>query len=632
MFRKVFTKSFATVLIASVLSTAIVVTTNNLSTNASPDEFVEITGKVFEFDEGTKKNSSHYDESTATASYSPVKGHAFGTFSVKGDMSQLPGGNITTFKVSRDSDQVVTFSYRFDEKKLALPETEWHIREDDSKNVGGINVKDAIKNGAILVQTSLDGLNWVTSTTLSNIFTTDKFNFDFYKTNDIQLINGCFFRVIVVYEMEQLVGQSKVLWVFNKKENKYKKYKEVYTFYAKTEGNDSDLKIESEPRMELGKKVATPLDKGFDGGKELDQKDPHFGWDIGQFVINGYSSVTNDSNDNHVFLKNVGDKVTLWFRLYQDINNLNGDPKLTINEDTNGYDKHFEVPPTNFKHGTLIIQYTDSQNVKHAPIIYTDFLAANVSRKANTKVQLFEEGDYEVSLNYEIMHDTLVDGFTNYKIAFKFSIRNGNCMVFPFELREDGSRGSELTTGSYAKHGFVLDAAKSKYLLVNVKKSNLVVGDDNQLHLDQRYDRPVDLFNDKFTEEGIYSFTFTNKYTGKEGTKTIYVGTNKYIVALATSPYSIEEINKLIAENKIQIDAAGNISVPTPTPTPAPSETTESTTPPETEASTETSESTKETVVEETTQSTESEGTKGTEETTNTPTETTRVTKKTKKK
>ena len=606
-------KSFAMVLIASVMSTTIVAATNNLFISASPespDVFGDITGQVFEFDEAAKKNSRHYEESKATTSYSSVKKHAFGSFSLKGDMNQLPGGKISTFEVSKDAEQVITFSYSFDEKKLARPDTEWHIREDNSKIVDGINVKEAIKKGVIIVQTSLDGTNWVTSTSLTNVFTNDKFNFDFYKTNDIQLINGCYFRVIVAYEMEKLAGESKILWVIRKKDNQYKKYKEVYTFYAKTEGEGTDIKIDSEPRMEIGKKVATPLDKGFDGGSELDQKDPHFGWDIGQFVINGFSGTCDDANGNLVFLKNVGDKVTLWFRLYQDINNLNGDPKLSINEDTNGYDKHFEVPPTNFKHGTLIIQYTDSQNVKHAPIIYTDFLAANVSRKADTKVQLFEEGDYEVSLNYEILHDTLVDGYTNYKIAFKFSIRNGNCMVFPFELKADGSRGSELTTGSYAKYGFVLDAAKSKYLTVNVKKSNLVVGYDGQLRLDQRYDRPVDMINDTFTEEGVYNFTFKNNYTGKEGTKTIYVGTNKYIVALATSPYSLEEINKLIAEKKILIDSAGNIRIPTPTPTPSPSPsptpTPESTTPTETEPSaSESSESPKETGVEETTQSTE---------------------------
>ncbi len=606
-------KSFAMFLIASVMSTTLVAATNNYFISASPespDVFEDITGQVFEFDEAAKKNSSHYEESKATTSYSSVKKIAFGSFSLKGDMNQLPGGKISTFEVSKDAEQVITFSYSFDEKKLARPETEWHIRDDNSKIVDGINIKEAIKKGAIIVQTSLDGTNWVTSTAITNVFTADKFNFDFYKTNDIQLINGCYFRVIVVYEMEKLAGESKILWVIPKKDNQYKKYKEVYTFYAKTEGEGTDLKIDSEPRMEIGKKVATPLDKGFDGGSELDQKDPHFGWDIGQFVINGFSGTCDDTNGNLVFLKNVGDKVTLWFRLYQDINNLNGDPKLSINEDTNGYDKHFEVPPTNFKHGTLIIQYTDSQNVKHAPIIYTDFLAANASRKADTKVQLFEEGDYEVSLNYEIWHDTLVDGFTNYKIAFKFSIRNGNCMVFPFELKADGSRGSELTTGSYAKYGFVLDAAKSKYLTVNVKKSNLVVGYDGQLRLDQRYDRPVDMINDTFTEEGVYNFTFKNNYTGKEGTKTIYVGTNKYIVALATSPYSIEEINKLIAEKKILIDSAGNIRIPTPTPSPSPSPspmpTPESTTPTESEPSvSESSESSKETGVEETTQSTE---------------------------
>lgn len=610
-----FIQSFTKVLIASILSVAIVVTTNAFHLNASPDTFEDISAKVFEFDEAAKKNSSHYDEDNATTSYSQAKGHTFGTFSLKGDITQVAGENVSTFTVNKDSDQEITFAYCFDEKKLALPNSKWHIREDDSKIVGGINVKEAIKKGAIIVQTSLDGLNWVTSTSLTNVFTNDKFNFDFYKTNDIQLINGCYFRVIVAYEMEREVGESRILWVIPKKDIQFKKYKEVYTFYAKSEGQETDLNIDSEPRMEMGKKVVTPLDKGFDGGSALDQKDPHFGWDIGQFVINGFSGTTDDINGNRVFLKNAGDKVTLWFRLYQDINNLNGDPKLSINEDTNGYDKHFEVPPTNFKHGTLIIQYTDSQNIKHAPIIYTDFLAANTSRKADTKVQLFEEGDYEVSLDYEIFHDTLIDGYTNYKIAFKFSIRNGNCMVFPFELKNDGSRGSELTTGSYAKNGFVLDAAKSKYLTVNVKKSNLVVGDDGQLHLDLRYDRPVDLINDKFTEEGIYTFTFNNNYTGQQGTKTIYVGTNKYIVALATSPYSIEELNKLMAENKIIFDPSGEISILTPTPTPTPVPAMDPALPTETEpSSSEINGSTKETSAEESTQDTEST-TESTEET-----------------
>lgn len=63
-------------------------------------------------------------------------------------------------------------------------------------------------------------------------------------------------------------------------------------------------------------------------------------------------------------MKNVGDRVTLWFNLSQDINCLNGNEKLTINEDVNGYDQDFEIEKTNFKHGTLIIRYTENGKVK----------------------------------------------------------------------------------------------------------------------------------------------------------------------------------------------------------------------------------------------------------------------------
>ena len=60
------------------------------------------------------------------------------------------------------------------------------------------------------------------------------------------------------------------------------------------------------------------------------------------------------------------------------------------------------MPKTNFKHGTLIIRFTDFQGNKSDPIIYTDFLAANARTGADTRVQFFEEGDYEVALDYEI--------------------------------------------------------------------------------------------------------------------------------------------------------------------------------------------------------------------------------------
>ena len=39
--------------------------------------------------------------------------------------------------------------------------------------------------------------------------------------------------------------------------------------------------------------------------------------------MSGYTDEVKGSDGNMVFLKNVGDKVTLWFRLNQDINKLN---------------------------------------------------------------------------------------------------------------------------------------------------------------------------------------------------------------------------------------------------------------------------------------------------------------------
>ncbi len=149
--------------------------------------------------------------------------------------------------------------------------------------------------------------------------------------------------------------------------------------------------------------------------------------ELGVFTINGYTretSVNEEEKNKDVYLKNIGDKVTLWFTLNQDITSLNGDSKLQINEDKDGWDQEFEVAKTNFKRGTLIIRYTDYEGVVHDPVIYTDYLAANTRTGVGTKVELFEEGDHEVALDYEIVDKNgVIDSVSDYRIAFDFSIR-----------------------------------------------------------------------------------------------------------------------------------------------------------------------------------------------------------------
>ncbi len=310
----------------------------------------------------------------------------------------------------------------------------------------------------------------------------------------------------------------------------------------------------------LGEAVNAGQDTGYSQSDEITVDDPHFGWTLGNFVVGGFTRVITDDLENPVFLKNEGDEVSLWFRLCQNIDCLNGKESLGISEDTNGYDQYFGVPRTNFGRGTLIIRYTDYQNQKSDPVIYTDFLSG-IEAGACTAIDLFEEGDYEVTLDYETDNSTFKLGskifpsFCNYKIYFKFSVRNGNCMAFPFDI----VTGSELTNGSVTENGFYLDLAMSRYLDITVKKEVLNDTADGLVE-NTRYNRPAQ-DGDEYTGEGIYTITTYNKYTGEETVKKIYVGTNEILHAAGVTGMSVQEIKNAVAQGA-EIDADGYLKYP----------------------------------------------------------------------
>ena len=197
--------------------------------------------------------------------------------------------------------------------------------------------------------------------------------------------------------------------------------------YATEESNES--------KHYLGTVVNAGHDTGFSENNAISENDPHFGWKLGEFYVNGYTRVTEDKNGTPVFLKTVGDTVTLWFKLEQDITKLNGDETLSINDDANGHDEYFGIEKTDMGRGTLIIRHTDYQNHASDPVIYTDYLAATASQNAAVEVKLCEEGDYEVALDYELRKNNLdlfgwnpFPSYNDYRIFFRFSVRNGNCM------------------------------------------------------------------------------------------------------------------------------------------------------------------------------------------------------------
>ena len=304
------------------------------------------------------------------------------------------------------------------------------------------------------------------------------------------------------------------------------------------------------------------LDNGFSAPYlSIDKDDPHYGWSLGEFKLTGWTQRVEDDG-KLIFLKNAGDTVRLSFVLAQNIKKLNDNEDLYISEDIDGYDKYFKIDKTNFGHGMLIIQHTDYQNHTEKPQMYANYLSG-VEVGADTFVDFFEEGDYEVCLDYEIGRDRLVkDKYYNYEIYFKFSVRNGNCMFFP----RDDKTGAELPDKSFTKNGFVLDLAKTRYLDVSIKKEILVDGALGVTE-DTRFNKPAK-DGERFTDEGIYTIKATNKYTKENTIKTIYVGENNVLKAYVVSGRSIAEIYQMLEQGYKIAEDGSFIEPPKPTATP----------------------------------------------------------------
>lgn len=508
-----------------------------------------VVGKIYTFKEDEYKISKSKEYISTNEDVD-----TYGKFSISGsivDVTENKG--ISIFEVSEGN---ISLTYTYGDSLLKAKETKWHLSSDDNEKIDSIKLDDKIGKGTIVLQTSKDGKNWIDEVIKTNIFGEKPIETEsFYTSKDIQLANGCYYRVIVAYETKIKKGEEKFLWIFSKDKYDYKNYAEVYEFYVINQ--DAQNEKVNNLKFSLGEKSKVDVD-GYTEESKIEKDDVHYGWNLGDFFVSGYSSNTTDSNGNNVFLKNAGDKVTLWFNLSQDINKLNKKDGLTIGNDNDGYDEYFETPRTDFGKGALIVRYTDYENVKHEPTIYKNYLVANTLQGADTKVQLFEEGDYEVALDYIVKSDRNLLGFipksdeNHYKVFFKFSVRNGNCMVFPMDLKTN----AELANNSIAENGFYLDLAKSRYLDVNIKREVLNEG-ANGLVEDVRFNRPAK-DGDKYTEEGIYTITVKNKYTDQITEKVMYVGDNEVLKAYVVTGLSVKDIQEQV-DNGVKINEDGTL-------------------------------------------------------------------------
>ncbi len=511
-----------------------------------------IEGKVYTF--GT---DNAYKFSSAGEAVSSSAAQTYGTFSISGiDLIAEAGtkNGVASYSVP---EGYVSIQYTYSDELLSASDEEWHLVDDNTTSIDVFKINNNIQKGAIILQKSMDHMNWYNVSVQTNAFkNTPVQNGVLYETTDIEMINGCYYRLVVVYELAQKVGTSTVVLVIPKDEIEYKRIAEVYEFYVVDKNEHIEPLASNTKRYSLGETVLVSDFASYSGAKEISKDDLHYGWKLGNFFVSGFTSSVV-AKDEVVFLKNAGDVVTLWFNLTQNISALNNDGGLTITADNDGHDRYFQTPMTNFGKGMLIIRYTDYENVKHDPVMYYDYLLANTMMGANTRVQLFEEGDYEVALDYEVTKSQLIPQTHHYRIFFKFSVRNANCMVYPFDI----VTGAELTNSSVTENGFSLDLAKSRYLNLYIKKEVWMEGADG-LTEDTRFNTTAK-DGDRYTDEGIYTITAKNQYTGIETTKKIYVGTNRILAAYANSNYSIAEIQRMV-EQGATIYEDGSISMPSP--------------------------------------------------------------------
>ena len=454
------------------------------------------------------------------------------------------------------------FYYNNTDLYAGAGENEWHLTNDKCSVVDGKKIGNSIGKGLLLLQTSKDRINWTNVYVETNAFSNKPVRTGLlYEATDIQLMNGCYYRLIVAHELSIKEGTSG-WWIFKSDKYDYKRIADVYEIYAQDETAEVQ-EFDPEHVYYIGEMVHSAEYDSYKGKKEITKSDPHYGWELGRFFLSGYTSLTRDSAGKEVILKNVGDRVTLWFKLNQDINKLNGSNSMKINTDDDWYDGYFQTERTKGGKGVLIIQHTNYKNEKGKPVIYTNYLESNVTVGADTKIQVFEEGDYDIALDYEIIKDKKT---YHYRISASFLVRNGNCMIYPL----DCVTGGELVNGSLTTNGFTLDYAKSRYLNCTIKKEILA---DNGLALkeDTRFNKVVK-DGDVFTEEGIYTITIRNNYTGVEPTeKKIYVGSNPVLKAYIARGCrnTIEEITEFINLGAV-INDDGSILFPAFTNPPEP--------------------------------------------------------------
>ena len=521
------------------------------------EKSVQITGKFYQFVDSKNK----YEFSSANPITNNVKNNPIGKLSITGKITEDANekADIPTFIV--EDSTLISINYSYSDDLLNADKANWHLNSDSCKTIDGIELENKIKNGAILLQTSRDGKKWVTISEKTDFIQsggTEVFSAENNTINNIQLLNGCYYRIIAAYQTAKTdKGYFNPLKLYENKPTttEYQRNLELYEFYAsyKKREKSRDNKNYHIYKSSTEEYTVKTKKNDYSGSEKVDLKDPHNGLELGYFSISGYSSV-NEKNNEYIFLKNSGDEIKLIFHLQQDIDQLGGNSSIFIADDKKGYDSNFEYKPHNMGRGELIVKHTTPEG-ETKKTAYSNFLEALASPGADTEIGLFEEGTYEVHLCYAITNKDGIDRTTYYKTAFEFEIGSGNSMAYIFDVKTK----TQLSSGDITENGFFIDDAKSKSIDFIVKKEVLNDGADG-LTEDVRFNQ-VAASGKEYTDEGIYTITAINKHIDLKTDIKIYVGNNNILKAYIKNPdkYTIEQLKNMSAKGEITEN--GNIVI-----------------------------------------------------------------------
>lgn len=165
-----------------------------------------VSPSIYEFEEKNHYNITGLDAvahasavgKLTISNASAIQTDGFPTYDIKGDKS--------------------TITYSFAKDRIRTGVDGWVIVEDKSKEVNSEKLDQNIMNGAIVVQTSVDGNKWTTDKAMTDVFAGDDKGLVIFEPNEVQMSNGCYLRILVVYKEQSKVKDGKFLHFFDKPE------------------------------------------------------------------------------------------------------------------------------------------------------------------------------------------------------------------------------------------------------------------------------------------------------------------------------------------------------------------------------------------------------------------------------